>query len=75
MIFTYAKCDFEVTIDIGFISKMKSLAYFCLASWRGFGARFVRVVLPVALKPPRKSKFDVFTSEEVVVEFECKCTN
>ena len=41
---------------------MKSLAYFGVASWRGFRERFVSVVLPLALKPQRGSKFDVFTS-------------
>ena len=40
----------------GFISKMKSLAYFCLASWVGLKAPFVRDVFSVALKPQRGSK-------------------
>ena len=41
----------------GFISKMKSLAYFCLASWVGLKAPFVTHVLRHALKPQRGSKY------------------
>ena len=41
----------------GFISKMKSLAYFCLASWVGLKAPFVTPVLRHALKPQRGSKY------------------
>ena len=41
----------------GFISKMKSLAYFCLASWVGLKAPFVTLVLRHALKPQRGSKY------------------
>jgi len=41
----------------GFISKMKSWAYFCLASWVGLKAPFVTPVLRHALKPQRGSKY------------------
>ena len=55
-----ATCDAVVKnhcFYTGFISKMKSLAYFCLASWVGLKAPFVTLVLRHALKPQRGSKY------------------
>ena len=55
-------CEKKTMFYTGFISKMKSLAYFGLASWKGLRARFVRDVLLVALKPKRGSTYYPETS-------------